>query len=319
MSSVVLCTWGEDLIDGAAEVLTLARSLAKAQGLTLRWVTLGALRSEVSAIAAAQGVASIDHIEDAKLDGFGADIVVETLTQYRATQKPQVILFSQTPASRLVAPRLAARIGAGVAMNAVAIEAGAPLKITASAFGGDTRVVYEVASNPVVVGVMAIGLLAQAADAATSPETRAITVSLGSVSERVRVIERPKAEGPRLEDAEIIVSGGRGLQNAGNYKLIQELAAVLGGMHGASRPIVDEGWIDSSRQVGLTGKLTRPNLYLAAGISGASQHMAGCSAAKMIVAINKDPDAAIFRYAKYGIVGDCLEILPELIKAAQKK
>lgn len=318
MSSVVLCTWGEDLLDGAAETLTLARTLAKAQGLTLRWVTLGAIRAEVAALAAAQGVVSLDRIEDAKLEGFGADAVVEALTQYCAAQNPKVVLFSQTPASRLVAPRLAARIRAGVAMNAVAIEAGSPLKVTASAYGGDTRVVYEMHSDPVVVGVMAIGLIAQTAEA-TSPETRAIAVNLGSVSERVRVIERPKAEGPRLEDAEIIVSGGRGLQGPGNYKLIQELATALGGMYGASRPIVDEGWIDSSRQVGLTGKLTRPNLYLAVGISGASQHMAGCSAAKMIVAINKDPDAAIFRYAKYGIVGDCLEILPELIKAAQQK
>ena len=96
-----------------------------------------------------------------------------------------------------------------------------------------------------------------------------------------------------------------------------KLADAMGGMWGGSRVIVDEGWITSARQVGLTGKITRPGLYLAAGISGASQHMAGCSAAKTIVAINKDPDASIYRYARYGIVGDCLEVLPELIKLAK--
>jgi electron transfer flavoprotein alpha subunit len=99
--------------------------------------------------------------------------------------------------------------------------------------------------------------------------------------------------------------------------VVEELAQTLGGMAAVSRPLVDNGWVDSSRQVGLTGKITRPTLYIAAGISGASQHMAGCAAAKTIVAVNTDPDAAIFRYARYGIVGDCLQILPELTRAVK--
>jgi electron transfer flavoprotein alpha subunit len=146
---------------------------------------------------------------------------------------------------------------------------------------------------------------------------RDVAVDLGSVDERIRVLQKAEATGPRLDGAEIIVAGGRGLGDRENYKLIEELAEALGGLPGASRPIVDEGWVDSSRQVGLTGTITRPGLYLAAGISGASQHMAGCSAAKTIVAINTDADASIFRYARYGVVGDCLEILPELIRAAK--
>ena len=125
-------------------------------------------------------------------------------------------------------------------------------------------------------------------------------------------------EGPRIEDADIIVAGGRGLGAPENFRLVQELAAALGGMAGASRPIVDDGWAEPARQVGLTGKITRPSLYIAVGISGASQHMVGCAAAKTLVAINRDPDAAIFRYARYGIVGDCLEILPALIRGEVK-
>ena len=144
-------------------------------------------------------------------------------------------------------------------------------------------------------------------------------MDLGAIEERVRILERAQTEGPRLEEAEVIVSGGRGLSAPADYELVEQLAKALGGMAGASRPLVDDGWVDSSRQVGLTGKITRPALYVAVGISGASQHMAGCSAAKTIVAINRDPDAAIFRYARYGIVGDCLEILPELIQAAKTR
>ena len=136
---------------------------------------------------------------------------------------------------------------------------------------------------------------------------------------KIRVVEPARAEGPRLEDAQTIVAGGRGLGSAQNFRLVEELAEALGGLAAASRPIVDDGWADSSRQVGLTGKITRPSLYIAAGISGASQHMAGCSASKTIVAINSDPDASIFRYARYGIVGDCLELLPELTRAVQER
>jgi len=142
-------------------------------------------------------------------------------------------------------------------------------------------------------------------------------VDLSAVAERVQVVARSEAGGPRIEEADILVAGGRGLGEKDNYRLVQELADALGGMAAASRPIVDEGWAEPARQVGLTGKITRPTLYIAAGISGASQHMVGCAAAKTLVAINRDPDAAIFRYAKYGIVGDCLEILPALTRAVK--
>jgi electron transfer flavoprotein alpha subunit len=208
-------------------------------------------------------------------------------------------------------------------MNGVDIDVGEEgrLQITASAYGGDTRVVYELSGvASCVVSVLANAVSPEAcAGERPDPTLRDIQVDLGGVEERIRTIERPRAEGPRLEDAEIIVSGGRGLSAPADFELVEQLAKALGGMAGASRPLVDDGWVDSSRQVGLTGKITRPALYVAAGISGASQHMAGCSAAKTIVAINRDPDAAIFRYARYGIVGDCLEILPELIRAAKAR
>jgi electron transfer flavoprotein alpha subunit len=316
--SIVLCTWGNTVEGGTAEALTLAQQLSSSLGSDFNWVVIGPVAGEVSELAATYGVTHLDKISDSKLEQFGPDGLVEALAQYCAQTKPKTILFNQTVNARLIAPRLAGRLGVPVVTNAFDISASDnTLDVTATAFGGDTHCVYQLSSEVNVIGVVTTSIIAEAPAEASSPQIRDISVDLGTIDERFKVTAAPSADGPRLEDADIIVSGGRGLGAADNYALIRELAAALGGLPGASRAIVDDGWVDSSHQVGLTGKITRPGLYLAAGISGASQHMAGCSAAKAIVAINKDPDASIYRYARYGIVADCNEILPELIKAAK--
>lgn len=322
-TGVVVVTWGrngEAFAGEVDDVLTLGRQLATELGGELDWLTLGPVSDAIQQTAGSQGVANIDRIDDPKLAEFQPDVIVAALAHYCAERSPRVVLFAQGFDVRLIAPRLAARAGAAVVMNGAGIEVASDgkLAITASAYGGDTRAVYEVgAERPCVVSVLANAVLPEPAATATTPAVRDVAVDLAAVDERIRVVEKAIAEGPRLDAAEIIVSGGRGLGAPENYKLIVELAEALGGLPGASRPIVDDGWTDSSSQVGLTGTITRPGLYLAAGISGASQHMAGCSAAKTIVAINTDADASIFRYARFGIVGDCLEILPELIRAAK--
>ena len=325
-SSVVVCTWGEgrDGVPGESEeMLTLGRKVSDALGVSLNWLVLGPIPDRAVEVAGSYGVASLDRVADTKLADFEPDALVEALAQYCAQQPTRVLLFGQSFDGRLIAPRLAGRLGAGVVMNGVDVDVGEDgrLQITASAYGGDTRVVYELCGvESCVVSVLANAVSPEPrAGEGPDPTLRDIQVDLGGVEERIRTIEAARTEGPRLEDAEIIVSGGRGLSAPADFELVEQLAKALGGMAGASRPLVDDGWVDSSRQVGLTGKITRPALYLAAGISGASQHMAGCSAAKTIVAINRDPDAAIFRYARYGIVGDCLEILPELIRAAKAR
>lgn len=322
--SVVVCTWSEGqggLPVAAEEALTLGRRVASALGSRLRLLVLGPLPEAGMETAGRFGADDVDQIEEAALEVFSPDVFVEALAQYCQQESPSLVIFSQAADTRLVAPRLAGRLGAGVVMNGVdiALDSDGGLEATASAYGGDTRMVYALSGAPsYVVALAANALLPEPVDGGpTRPEYRSISADLSGVEERVRVVEQARTEGPRLEDADIIVSGGRGLGGPENYKLIERLAEALGGLPGASRPIVDEGWADSSRQVGLTGKITRPALYVAAGISGASQHMAGCSAAKTIVAINRDKDAAIFRYARYGLVGDCLEILPELIRAAK--
>jgi len=319
-NAIVVCTWGagrDGLPVGAAELLTLGRKLGAARGTSLDWLVVGPMPSGVTALAAAHGVTALQHLDHEPLADFQSDAYTEALTQYYTQQAPQALLLAQSFDARVLAPRLAARVGAGVVMNAVdlAVGDGGRLAVTASAYGGNTRAVYSVADGRAcIVGVLADGLTAQPAAAATTPATQTMAVDLGGMEERVRIAARAERQGPRLEDAQIIVAGGRGLGVKENFHLVEELAAALGGMAGASRPIVDDGWTDSAHQVGLTGKMTRPTLYIAAGISGASQHMVGCAAAKTLVAINRDPDAAIFRYARYGIVGDCVEILPELTR-----
>ena len=308
-----VCSFGTDAPE---DVLTLARGL----GADVHWLVLGRGPEELEERASKYGVIAVDRIDDPKLEALAPDPVVEALTQYCREHAPRLVLFPQTFDVRLVAPRLAGRLGSAVVMNCVGVEIedGQPV-VTAAAYGGDTRAVYAIeGAGPCVLGVMPNAVEPTPAESPTSPTVRQIPVDLAGVEERTRIVEPAHAEGPRLEEAEIIVSGGRGLGSPENYKLVEELAAALGGMAAASRPIVDDGWVDSSRQVGLTGKITRPGLYIAVGISGASQHMAGCSAARTVAAINRDPDAAIFRYARYGIVGDCIEILPELIRAVEE-
>jgi electron transfer flavoprotein alpha subunit len=321
-NAVTVCTWGGQLGD-VEEVFTLARKISAPWGVDLKWLVLGSLPEQAHGIAGRHGVAGIDHIADARLDNFQPDVHVEALAQYCAQSTPKALLFNQTYEVRLAAPRLAGRLGCAVAMNAMDLEVGSggQLCVTASAYGGDTRVVYELIGAPVIAALSPNAVVPEPLDAASaSPRLCEIRVDLSRVVERIRIVTPARGQsGARLEDAQVIVAGGRGLGEARNFQLVQELAEALGGMAGASRPIVDDGWVDSSRQVGLTGKITRPALYIAAGISGASQHMVGCAAAKTIVAINRDPDAAVFRYARYGIVGDCLAILPELIRAAKAR
>jgi len=311
----------EETARGVEELLTLGRAAAAAAGAELVWCALGRWPEGFAELAARHGAAAVDRLEHERLEPGAHDAHVEALAQWSAARTPALVLMPQTPDARLVAARVAGRLATAVLTNAVGVEAdGGALRVTASAYGGDLRSVYELAGpGPHWLTVTPSAVRAEPAAAASTPRIERVALRLDGAPERVRVVERAKSQGPRLEDARVIVAGGRGLGVPANYPLVEQLAEALGGMAGASRPLVDEGWVDASRQVGLTGRITRPALYVACGISGASQHMAGCAAAKTLVAINRDPDAAIFRYARYGLVADCLEVLPELIRIARTR
>lgn len=321
-SAVIVCRAGAEPAEESEAALTLGRKVATALGADLHWVLLGPAPEAYTEVARRHGVAAVDLLDDAKLAAGGADAAVEALAQYWQRHPGKVMILAQTFDARLVAPRVAGRCHLAVVTNARDIDVadGGGLDVVAAAYGGDTNVVYATeAGRPCVVTLQANAVVPEpAATAAAEPSVSSVEVDLSGVEERIRVLEPARSEGPRLEDADVIVAGGRGLKSEENFALVAELAEVLGGIAGASRPLVDEGWIGPAHQVGLTGKITHPGLYLAAGISGATQHMVGCTAAKTIVAINTDPDAAIFRHCRYGIVGDAVEILPELIRVSKE-
>jgi electron transfer flavoprotein alpha subunit len=235
---------------------------------------------------------------------------------------PSVVLFGQTNVGRDLAPRLAFRLNTGVIMDTVELAMeGDRLHGTRSAYGGNARAVNVVRGDPQIATVRPKSHDALAPDAARQGQVTNVAAAIDPSAVRVKVTDRKgmPAEGIRLEDADIVVSGGRGLGGPEAFTLIEELAKALGAAVGASRAVCDLGWRPVSEQVGLTGKVVSPTLYIAIAISGASQHMAGCSGSKNIVAINKDPDANIFKASRFGIVDDFAKVLPPLIEAVKKE
>ena len=305
-------------LDAAAgEALGAGRELASRLQLPLACAPIGH-GVEAAATEAAERGADLVLVADGEhLAGFQGDATVPAAAEAVRAAEARVVLVSRGPDVLELVPRLAVRLDGGSVVGATELRPGAEgaLEVVATAFGGAAQAVYRfTTTGPRIVGVGVAIAEAPPREAGRTAERVDLDVP-PPAQERVRVV-RPAAasEGPRLEDARVVVSGGRGLKESENYALIRELAAALGGMPGASRAIVDEGWAEPAEQVGLTGTLVAPDVYFAIGISGASQHMAGCSNARVIVAVNTDSDAPIFRFAHLGIVGDAQVVLPELIR-----
>lgn len=227
---------------------------------------------------------------------------------------PDVVLFAKTDFGANVGPRLGFRLGAVIAQDCISFAAGgAPGTITVKrpVYGGSALAEFEMGAGLKVITVHP-GAYEPAPLEGGSPEVVSFDLSAAVREPRVKLISTAKEAqaGVRLEDAKTVVSGGRGLGGPGPFKQLAELAGLLGGAVGASRAACDAGWIDHSHQVGLTGKNVSPRLYMAIGISGASQHMAGCSSSGTIVAVNRDREANIFKEARFGVVGDWQKVLP---------
>jgi electron transfer flavoprotein alpha subunit len=234
--------------------------------------------------------------------------------------KPAVLLFGATAIGKDLAPRVAARLGAGLANDCTALSAeGGKLIATRPVFAGKANLKLAFPRVPAIASLRPRAFAAvtrNGSAAAVEP----LAFAYDAQASRARVTRLAASAGGKadLTESEVIVSGGRGLKGPENFKVIEELAEALGATVGASRAVVDAGWRPHSDQVGQTGKTVSPKLYVAVGISGAIQHLAGMSSSRCIVAINKDPEAPIFKVADYGLVGDLFEVVPALTKAVKE-
>ena len=300
----------------SAEALSEARRLADAGGLQVGALFVGAT-CQGAADAAQYGADAIFTVEGPSLSAYSSDGYAQSIADAVKAKGATVLMAAATSVGKDVAPRVAARLGAGYSadVTGLGLEDG-KLKSLRPVYAGKAFATYEFHS-PIQVATTRPNVF----DVTVSPRAGVLESLPAPAGGFLAVVKEIVAKGGGkvdISEANIIVAGGRGMKDGANFQILEELAEALGGVVGASRAAVDAGWnIPHSMQVGQTGKVVSPTLYIACGISGAIQHVAGMSGSKVIVAINKDPEAPIFKLATYGIVGDLFEVVPELTKAAK--
>jgi electron transfer flavoprotein alpha subunit len=299
----------------ALELMAKARELGDVEA-----VALGAGAREAAATLGKHGAKVVHVNEDKSFDDFVAEPATDALAALHAQGTADLMLFGFTTDSREVAGRLAARLGVGLISNAgdvVAKDGGFVAKVPY--FGGAKLASMRANNRPAIVLIRPKSF--EASEVGGSAEIKELAATIGDASKRAHITERvvEASEKVKLEDARVVISGGRGMGGPDNFPLLEDLASALGGAVGASRAVVDAGWVPYSMQVGQTGKSVRPGVYIAVGISGAMQHTVGMKASKVIIAINKDAEAPIMKMADLGVVGDALKIVPALTAAIKAK
>jgi electron transfer flavoprotein alpha subunit len=317
-----------------AKVWVLAESTnGKASSLTLEMLTKARELGDVEAVAwgtdtaslaadlGAHGATALHDVGDIGSSLPGVPVAAAIAAAVEAGNGPDVLLIGQTYDGRDIAARLSAKLDKPVLTNVVDLKAGDPPTASHAIFGG-TKIVDATftASAPYTFVVRPKSFAAEPSGGGEAAVSSLAAPDAGATN-AATVVERHVEErsGPQLDEAAIVVSGGRGLGEAANYAMVEELAKLLKGAPGASRAIVDAGWVPYAYQVGQTGKTVKPNVYIACGISGATQHMVGMKGSKNIIAINKDQEAPILQIADLGIVGDVHKVLPQLIEALKSR
>lgn len=300
------------------ELLGIGRKLADLLAEELHILLIGSDIGSLGPEAIAFGADKVYIADDPLLKSFNSDANTFVAAKLYQQVLPSIILLGQTDIGRDLAPRLAGRLKAGLAMDCVALtidpQTGLLVR-TRPVYGGNAyATVISRNARPQMATTRAGAMAPAERNDSRKGEILKLDSPLDPTAVRLKVVEQVKeaVEGVRLEDAAVVVSGGRGMGGAENFKRIGELAKLLGGAVGATRAACDEGWIPATHQVGQTGKIVNPKLYIAIALSGSMQHLAGCSGSKCIVSINKDAEANIFRVARFGVVGDWKEALPAL-------
>jgi electron transfer flavoprotein alpha subunit len=297
------------------ELLGCGRKLADDLGQELAAVLVGSGVAGLAKEAIAYGADKVYVVDDPQLKDYQTDAYVPVMEKVVGQAAPQVLLMGQTSIGRDLAPRLAFRLKTAAALGCIDLSidpASKRLLQTKPVYGGNAQAIFVTESFPQIATVRVKAMTPLEPDASRKGEIVNVEAGLDPSAIKAKVLEKvvEKVEGIRLEDAEVVVCGGRGIGSAEGFTQLEELAKMLKGAVGATRPPCDNEWVPAGAQIGLTGKIVAPELYLAIALSGSSQHMSGCSGSKTIVAINKDPEANIFREARFGLVGDWKKALP---------
>jgi len=303
--------------EASYELLTFAKKLAEGTGRGVKSLVIGSGVGDAAAAFASKGGGETLVVEDAAVANYNVDGYRAAIRAGVEAADADVVLISNTPSGWDVAPRIAAGLDAGFISDCFGVEVeGGNAVFLRRVFNGklDARLKSSSAKTVVTVQPGACAAFAGSSEGGTKP----LTADFSGIRAKFVEVKVAESKGIDLSKAEVIVSGGRGLGAPEKFpEIIQPLADALGGAMGASRPVVDAGWLPHAYQVGSSGQVVQPKLYIAAGISGAIQHLVGMKASNFIIAINKDPDAPIFEVADLGVVADLFEIVPALTEAVK--
>ncbi|WP_276483627.1 electron transfer flavoprotein subunit alpha/FixB family protein [Paraflavitalea pollutisoli] len=297
------------------EALTYGAKLAAQLGTTAEAVVLGTVTEDLAALGK-YGVKKIHHVSNDTLNHFDAQVFTGVIAQAVTAANADVVIFSNNVDGKALAPRLAARLKAGLVTGAAALpDTSNGFVVKKTVFSGKAFANVAINSPIKVIALNPNAFKIEAGEG--TAEVAALNATVEASKVKVTQVNKVTGEVP-LSEAEIVVSGGRGLKGPENWGMIEELAHLLHAATACSRPVADVHWRPHHEHVGQTGLAIAPNLYIAIGISGAIQHLAGVNRSKVIVVINKDPEAPFFKAADYGIVGDAFEVVPKIIEAVKK-